>query len=438
MDHKHIYQNFFAQMVPLGAQLLVFVVLARFLNPAGMGVWSFYLVLHFFLESLRTSFIHNGFIGFVRKQTDTFPAIYGSAWMVQLAATLVMAIAFTVGVPFLANTWGMPELTSLAKGYVWVAIASGFYQMMQTTQTSRLNFGAIRNGAIVFSVGFLCSVCILAFTQGKGKVSLPTLQLAHVLCFAIGGLVMSGMDKSLLQAKPSWEMTGKLVHFGKFSAGAGISSLLYQKIDLLLIGWYMNAAAVGTYSVATRINNYVEMPLGVVAQVAYPTMAAEGDKGIAPDAIYKPLAWMLAVMLPACISTLLLAPWIVAALAGPDYTGAVTTLRIFALMALVKPFGRVFGVALDALGKPSLNFAIVFVSLLLNALLNVLMIPLLGLEGAAYATLISTWLSIIAGRFLLRKIFKIDYIVLLQFVKQVYAQIFSTFKQYIRYGFSFW
>jgi O-antigen/teichoic acid export membrane protein len=154
------------------------------------------------------------------------------------------------------------------------------------------------------------------------------------------------------------------------------------------------------------MTSYLEVPLRGLAVAAFPRIGKawkeEGATGVA-RLFEKTTAEMLALTLPVCLVLGLLAPWAVLFVAGPGYEDAVLLLRVLLLFALIKPWGRMFGTTLDAIGKPEINFRYVMLGVVLNVALNLLMIPWLGLVGAAYATVLATLLLVAANQWQLTR-----------------------------------
>ncbi len=71
-------------------------------------------------------------------------------------------------------------------------------------------------------------------------------------------------------------------------------------------------------------------------------------------------------------------------------------LRITAFFGLFLPFAVQGGTALDASGRPAVNFLFTLATAILNIGLNYLFIPVYGLKGAAFATLSGYFLSFLA------------------------------------------
>ena len=99
-----------------------------------------------------------------------------------------------------------------------------------------------------------------------------------------------------------------------------------------------------------------------------------------------------------------------------------------AIAGLVKPWGRLFGVTLDAVGKPDWNLKMLIFSMFVTVLFNILLIPRFGTEGAAVATTTAIFLTIGLGQILLRRWMRVGFRRTLHGVLPVYRLIFSKLK----------
>lgn len=383
----------------MGLQMLAFLVLVRYLSPAQMGEWSFYFLIHTLIEKFQTSFIQNGMIRLIRREPDSEASILSAAWALQAGLTIVLALLVAATFPLLARYWEMPNLGPLALGYPLVAIGAAIFQMFQISHMGHDRFDRVRNGAVAQSLTWAIAVGVLGYFSPVAD--LVALQYLQIAAYGAGMLATRSVWP---RVRPLGSWMRQLIQFGKYSTASSMGSMLYLKMDLLIIGYFCPPVAVGMYSVATRINNYMELPLNVVAQVSYPRLSATlKNQRLAPRLLQEPLSLMLAISLPAAVLVFILAPWIVEVLAGPAYREVATVLRVLATMGLIKPFGRVFGIVLDAAGWPRLNFRIMWLSLLLNILLNLALVPAYGYLGAGVATALATWLTIVAGQLALRR-----------------------------------
>lgn len=416
------------QVSSLGFQFAAFLLLVRLLSKADMGEWTLYLTFHAFFETARTGFMHNGLIKYLVVDPAHKRDIFATALGMQVVLGVLASVLFGTLVLAFHRQLGSPELLTLAAYYPLVAIPAGFLQLFQSYQSSRHAFREIWIAVAVMSFLIFCGPLYLWWTPVGQPLSV--LIWFQVLGYSVGALILGGI--TFRQIRPGrWrrEWSRKLFHFGKYSMGTSIGSMLYHKTDILMVGFFLGPAPVAIYSVATRINNYMEVPLSAMAQVFYPTLndnIREG-KGRFPLAlVQKAIALMLTPMVPAVVLLFFFPHWVVRLLAGEGYLEAAPLLRIFALMALVKPFGRVFGITIDALGKPQLNFRILMISLAINTILNIFFIRQWQLPGAAWATFVATWVTILMGQYFLSRMFSLPYPQLLKGIGSYYWTVLKT------------
>lgn len=399
MQLKQVGHNFVAKLLPMGLQMVAFILLARWLSPAKMGEWSFYFMLHALLEKFRSSFLQNGLIRLLRQEANHRPAILASAWTLQLGLTLSAILLVFLSFPWMATQWEMPLLLEYLPYYPFVAIASGVFQTLQVIQMADNRFDRVRNGSVVMSAIWTIGVLYACW-------QLSTEQLLPLLWFQLGaylfGILATGGRIPFQRPARTWLQA--LVQFGRYTTASTMGSMLFSRMDLLLIGYFLNPVAVGLYSVATRINTYMEIPLNVVSQVSYTTLSSELKQGQRSKTVFlQPLIIIFALTLPAALVTVFAAPQLVQLLAGSAYLEVAPLLVLMASMSLIKPFGRLFGLGLEAIGKPQINSRTVWLSLLLNAVLNCLLIPIWGYYGAGVATVLATWISILLRNWWMRK-----------------------------------
>jgi O-antigen/teichoic acid export membrane protein len=113
-------------------------------------------------------------------------------------------------------------------------------------------------------------------------------------------------------------------------------------------------------------------------------------------------------MVPCIIVVLLFADWLIFLTAGKAYAEAANLLRITILFGLFLPYAVQFGTVLDSIGKPKVNFVYTLFSLLLTALLNWLLIPQMGVKGAAIGTLAAYAITFFFMQAYLHKTLKIN------------------------------
>ncbi|MEL7221368.1 MAG: oligosaccharide flippase family protein, partial [Bacteroidota bacterium] len=347
-----------------------------------------------------------------------------SGLWVNIIGSLLLGLSLVVLSQPLSVLWKAPELANLMWWYLPWALIHGTARFMDFPHMVHHDFQGIFWSKSINGFFFLAGIvgCWLYF----GKVELFWLPLMQTVAAIPALLIMLWYRNDYLRwGSYSADWAKRILHFGKFVLGTNISSMLFNKMDLMMVGFFLNPTAVAIYNVATRVTNYLEVPMSGISQVIYPKIAMANSNGSKSEvgALYeKSVGIIVALILPLVIVVLGLSEWVVVLIAGKAYASAAPLLNILVIAVMIKPWGRLFGITLDAIGKPQLNFLLLAISLLLNIGLNVLFISWWGLEGAAIATLTAMVLLVVSGQILIDRIIPISQWNILKQIIQVYTQ----------------
>jgi O-antigen/teichoic acid export membrane protein len=192
------------------------------------------------------------------------------------------------------------------------------------------------------------------------------------------------------QESPSTSYRERAVGFWRFAAPRALASLLQTLIvwlDTLFLGALRSAHEAGIYTAATRFIVLGTALLGSVIQAVGPQIShlLAMERRDRAEALYQRTTALLTTLSwPIYISLAIFAPVALSVL-GSDFAGGEAALVILSLAMLVSiATGPVDWVLLMA-GKSSWNLANVAGALVINVVLNLLLIPRLGMEGAAIA-----------------------------------------------------
>jgi O-antigen/teichoic acid export membrane protein len=175
-----------------------------------------------------------------------------------------------------------------------------------------------------------------------------------------------------------------------------ISSHLTSQLDTLCIGYFMEEAAVASYSsVVTVARNVGYIVSTIFSNILRSTLSfyyGKGDMKMFKKITENSLKWYLFFGLPLLL-VFLVYPLEVMTYFFNDYADAYWLFYIlgptFFMMVLSAPYNT----ALYAAGKSKVFMAVMLVMIVPNFLLNILLIPQFGLLGAACATMFSFVLS---------------------------------------------
>ena len=178
-----------------------------------------------------------------------------------------------------------------------------------------------------------------------------------------------------------------------------LATTIYVNSDLTMIGIWLNDYYVGIYSLAVKIYGVVKNLLAASFSVVIPRLSnyycennIKGFKNLVSNVISE----LMIFLLPASIGLLFLSKEIVLLVVGNEYLESVISLQILSISLIGAIFGGIFVYCINLpIGKEEISFQATVMSAILNISLNIIMIPLLKISGAAITTLISEFFVLV-------------------------------------------
>lgn len=172
---------------------------------------------------------------------------------------------------------------------------------------------------------------------------------------------------------------------------SGIVISIYMKIDQVMIKEMMNSEAVGQYAAAVRISELWYFIPTVIASSLFPALINAKKQSEALyyarlQKLYDLMVWMaIAIALPLTF----LSDWVVNLLYGEQYNQAGSVLMIHIWAGVFVFLGVASGKWFIAENLQMLSFWRTFYGMVSNVILNFILIPKYGIQGAAISTLAS-------------------------------------------------
>lgn len=171
--------------------------------------------------------------------------------------------------------------------------------------------------------------------------------------------------------------------------GAGV---LNTKIDTILIGVLLNPAAVGFYTLAKQISSSLTVlagSLGFTISPTYGEQKANERLDQASRMYRKTLEYTLLLYLPGAVGVIIVAEPTIRIVFGEAYLDAAPVLQVLGIYVVLRAINETTTKALDFLGRARIRAIAKGSTAVGNFLLNLVLIPKLGVVGAAVATVIT-------------------------------------------------
>lgn len=280
-------------------------------------------------------------------------------------------------------------------GYLALGPATALLKWKESLLFAEGNYRAITVSAAIFATCLFGGLGIAYMYDTLNLLSIVLIQAGASLLAFLGTTLIfpNGFSLRLRQISHLRELSA----YGRCTAGTGLLSMVFNKADMLILGILLPGPAIILYDAATRLYTYLDLPINSISQIYFKRLshAFGQNDSLQAKAVFEEGAMRLfQIMLPLAIGIWIMAPICVQILSGSNYADAAPLLQILVLATVIKPWGRMGGLSLDAAGMPHLNLRMLLISAVVNLSLNVVLIHYFGATGAALATVLSVWITI--------------------------------------------
>ena len=187
-------------------------------------------------------------------------------------------------------------------------------------------------------------------------------------------------------------VTRELLVFSLPLLGATVLELIIGWADTLMLGLFKASREVGLYNVASPLANFISAPLLAVGLIYLPITSGLYAQGLLSEVRrnFSVLTkWLCSATLPLFLVMFLFPETVLSFLFGSNYAPAANALRILSLGFIISNLLGPNRVTLIAMGKSQFTMWATLATAVLNIGLNAVLIPPLGIEGAAIASTVA-------------------------------------------------
>ncbi|EJB0383847.1 oligosaccharide flippase family protein, partial [Vibrio parahaemolyticus] len=169
---------------------------------------------------------------------------------------------------------------------------------------------------------------------------------------------------------------------------AGLFGILFMKMDQLLISYYYGKYELGIYTAATRLTEaWYFIPTAILAVVLPKINRIKIDKGDYTSAIESSISILVFIAIIVSIFFNLFSDLIVQVIFGEEYFSSSKIIVIHVWSSVFLCMGLASGTYLILEGKLKYSLYRNLLGVITSFAFGLVLIPKLGIEGAAYSTL---------------------------------------------------
>ncbi|WP_207588647.1 flippase [Halomontanus rarus] len=397
---SHIVRGFKATLVAravfMVSSALLMIVLARYLlDPDSYGAlyWAIGVlaVVQLFADVGLGKSAARYFAEYREKDPGQIPHLIRSTVAYKLIVVTLVAYFLLLFHDRIAVALGDPDAAPfLAAGVIYIIVRS-FHVF---SQIAFQGFNHLVYSATVQAVG---GVARLVFAVAF--VLLGFGALGALFGYIVGSAVAAALGLTILYYRfyreynpaPEFEpgLSRRLLEYSVPLTATRSANVLDKQIDIVLVGVFLNPVAVGFYTIAKQVTDFVLAPaesLGFTISPNFGEQKASNQLEEARSIYETALTNALLFYIPAAAGLAIVAEPFIRLVIGTDYLGAVTVLQILCGFVVLQAITNLTSDSLDYLGRARSRAIAKGGTSVANFGLNLVLIPTIGIVGAAIAT----------------------------------------------------
>ncbi len=242
----------------------------------------------------------------------------------------------------------------------------------------------------------LSLICILFLVKTPGDTAIYCFLL--MLASFGGNLVNLAYVRRYVRLKI--RIKSDFCHYMKPLAILFVNSLattVYVNSDITMLGFYCSNETVGVYSFASKLYNMLKQFINSIVTVTVPRLAylkGQNDE-IYRTYIKKIMNYLIFLTFPIAVGFTIFSDSVIYIVGGTEYLSGTFSFRILMLALIFALLASVFTNGMLIINRQEKYCLIAtLVSAVLNVVLNIFLIPKLGMAGAAVTTVIAEMVNL--------------------------------------------
>jgi PST family polysaccharide transporter len=376
------------RILRMGVGLVVGAWVARYLQPEQFGLLNYAIAFVFLFTAFATLGLDQIVVRNLVRNPDCKDETLGTTFALKLIGGIVTLLLASLTI-FLLR----PD-DYLTRALVAITASATIFQAFDTIDFC-FQFQVSSKYTVVAKNSAFIIVTLVRITLIQLQAPLIAFAWAAFAETALGGIALMIAYKvsgqNFRRWRVSWQEGKNLLKESWPLIIAGVSIMLYIRIDTVMLGEISGSEAVGIYAVATRLSElWGFIPIAIISSVTPSIIEA---KKVSETLYYQKLQkiFTLVTVLAYSIAiplTLLSTP-IIVLMFGQNYApaGSVLAIHIWGQIFSFLGIARSIWIVTEGLTK----YALIFTTggAVINILLNLWLIPMYQETGAAIATVVS-------------------------------------------------
>ena len=388
--------------------LLLVPLYTRVLSPGDYGIIDMLAVASSLINLTVALEISQGVVRYFAEEKEPRRKIdYASTALIFTLATysifLFFALLFKKKIAnLILGATDLQPIVTIALLSMW---ASGIFYLLQNQLRWQLQPKHHAITSIVFTTVSIFFAVVLIFIFRMGVVAVF---YGKATGFIVGSLIAFYFARKSYRLSFKWQRLREMLSFSLPLVPASIAVFVATFVDRIAITSIMGLADVGIYGIGYRFASIVSLIMVGFQKAMMPLVYANYKNQNTPLEISRIFNYFLSIIISLIVLLALFSKETLIIFTTRQYFAAASIIPILA-SSIVLSSMYIFAPGLG-IAKKTKHIALIYIlTAIANSILNFVLIPPLGIMGAALATLISASCSFALYMFLSQKFYKVPY-----------------------------
>ncbi len=365
-------------------QFLAFLLFAKMLGAENQGVLTVFIAAGQIITLLICLGLPGGIIYFVGKDRNLFlPVINNCYKLLSFVLPLIILFIFVLPMDKLPKVYLIVNYIPYLLTSVILLSFVGIFQVAILSLKNYLYYNLFIFGAGFTIFGLSVLIWFTPDVYNKLNLAIMAYLVTYGITFIYGAVLVFNERMRIK------DRGGKQSFWEQFKVGfrgfiSSIAALLLFRLDLFLVGYYLSVKEVGIYSIALFGAEMVTKVPTWSATILTP-MVASNEGGHVRRTMYLLYSSIIVSVLLGLLFLLGIVTFsnVISNLIGKDYAGAETCLLLLLPRVIMQSGVAILAANLAGKGYPWYHPLGCSLPLIILVILDVILIPRLGINGAA-------------------------------------------------------
>lgn len=395
-------QTIIANAMIVGFGLITGSLVARILGPSGRGELAAIQLWPAILASLATVGLPDAVVYWGARQPSNVGVFVNSSILIELVAGTIALTAGWFLIPVVLSSYG-DGIVAASRNYLVFIFLLALISPPHQALRSLGRWTAWNSFRLLAPLLWLVVLLLALGGHTSNPVTLSEWYLGtHVVQIAVIALMaIHYIPRPWL---PRFDVGQKLLCFGIPQMASALPRLLNLRLDQMLIAAWVSPQMLGFYVVAVSWGNALAPFLTAFGTVVFPRLSATTDPNAQKDLVFRNIQTVLNITVIVYPVFLLATPFVLPLIFGSEFGDSVGPALILGLAGAVVVMNSNLQDSLRGLNLTKHVLFSELLGLIITFVALTILLPSMGITGAAVASLLSYSGVLMYLVFLLRRI----------------------------------